>query len=346
MTTSRLIGLCMGLGAAVALADPVPVAMLDETDMFPFVPSYDAPENVVNMSHLLDAPAGKHGRIRVEGGHFVNNKGRVRLHATNLTGPANFPTHAEAERLAARLARFGINCVRLHYFDSAYGTFMLPPEPGILAEDFRTKRRFDPARRDRQDYLIAQFKKRGIYVDMNLHVARTLDARDGFAPGTPWANKGVDQFDPRIIAEEKAYAKELLEHVNPYTGLSYLKDPVVALVELNNEDALWNQYLGGGLDNLGQPYATVFKNLWNDWLTRKDATDAALHAAWKPAHVPAGEEMVPEGRFDGEVKPDGKTWILDRGSAQATAAAQDGVLRVNVSRTGDASSRNSTAASP
>ena len=79
MTTSRLIGLCMGLGAAVALADPVPVATLDETDMFPFVPSYDAPENVVNMSHLLDAPAGKHGRIRVEGGHFVNNKGRVRL---------------------------------------------------------------------------------------------------------------------------------------------------------------------------------------------------------------------------------------------------------------------------
>ena len=38
MTTSRLIGLCMGLGAAVALADPVPVATLDETDMFPFVP--------------------------------------------------------------------------------------------------------------------------------------------------------------------------------------------------------------------------------------------------------------------------------------------------------------------
>lgn len=34
MTTSRLIGLCMGLGAAVALADPIPVATLDETDMF------------------------------------------------------------------------------------------------------------------------------------------------------------------------------------------------------------------------------------------------------------------------------------------------------------------------
>lgn len=42
MATSRLIGLCMGLGAAVALADSVSVAALDETDMFSFVPSYRA----------------------------------------------------------------------------------------------------------------------------------------------------------------------------------------------------------------------------------------------------------------------------------------------------------------
>ena len=110
--------------AAIAATSAAIVSAAD--GMFPFVPSYDSPENVVNMSHLLDAPAGKNGRIRVKDGHFVNDLGRVRLHATNLTGPANFPTHEEAERLAARLARFGINCVRLHYFDGAYGTFMLP----------------------------------------------------------------------------------------------------------------------------------------------------------------------------------------------------------------------------
>jgi len=69
-------------------------------DMFPFVPSYDAPDNVVNMSHILEAPAGKYGRIRVADGHFVNDRGRVRLNATNLTGPANFPTHEDADGLA------------------------------------------------------------------------------------------------------------------------------------------------------------------------------------------------------------------------------------------------------
>ncbi len=319
---------------ATVLAAVGTCAVADD-GMFPFVPSYDAPENVVNMSHLLEAPAGKHGRIRVKDGHFVNDKGRVRLHATNLTGPANFPTHAEAERLAARLARFGINCVRLHYFDSSYGTFMLPHEQGILTEDFRTRRQFDAERRDRQDYLLAQFKKRGIYVDMNLHVARTLDARDGFAPGTPWANKGADQFDPRIIAMEKEYARDLLSHVNPYTGMSYLKDPVVAVVELNNEDALWREYLSGAMDRLGEPYATVFRNQWNDWLLKKYGSGERLQAAWKQQMQPLGDEMIAEGAFDGVVAPDGRTWILDKGKAKAKVGAVDGALRVTVTKKGD-----------
>jgi hypothetical protein len=89
--------------------------------LFPFVISYDAQDNASSMAHLLDAPAGKHGFVRVENGRFVNDAGPVRLHATNLTGPANFPTHEQADKLAARLARFGINCVRLHYFDAEYG---------------------------------------------------------------------------------------------------------------------------------------------------------------------------------------------------------------------------------
>lgn len=320
---------CFGVSAA-----PVAASALDETDMFPFVPSYERLEPVVDMSHLLDAPAGKNGRIRVEGGHFVNDRGRVRLHATNLTGPANFPTHEEAERLALRFAQFGINCVRLHYFDSDYGTFMLPSQPGIVADDFRTRRRLDAAQRDRQDYLVAQFKKRGIYVNVNLHVARTLDARDGFAPGTPWANKGVDQFDPRVIAAEREYARDLLSHVNPYTGMSYLKDPVVAVVELNNEDALIRQYLDGGMDALGQPYATVFKNLWNSWLVERYGTAGRLLAAWDVRKIPFGEEQVAEGAFDGAVKADGRRWILDLGDARAAFGSAGGALRVSVDKAG------------
>ena len=244
--------------------------------MFPFVFSYDTTPPVADMSHLLVAPAGKNGRIRVENGRFVDDAGPVRLNGMNLTGPANFPSHDEAVRLADRFARFGVNCIRLHYFDADYGTFMLPKEQGIIAHDPATQRRLDPERRDRMDFLVAEFKKRGIYANVNLHVARDLDARDGVAPGTDWANKGVDQFDTRIIELEKEYARDLLSHVNPYTGLSYLDDPVVALVELNNEDALWRKYRQGHLDAIAEPYASEFRGLWNAWLVRNRGAECVV----------------------------------------------------------------------
>ena len=280
MSSVGAFAMCAALAASIG-------AKADD-GMFSFVPSYDSPDNVVNMSHLLEAPAGKDGRIRVEGGHFVNDKGRVKLHATNLTGPANFPTHEEAARLAARLARFGINCVRLHYFDSSYGTFMLPKEQGIIDESGETRRKLDPARRDRQDYLVAQFKKRGIYVNVNLHVARHLGPADGIPRGATDRNKGFNQFYPPLIELQKEYAKELLLHVNPYTGMSYLKDPVVAVVELNNEEALWRLYRKGGLDSRDDVYGKFFKKLWSEWLVKKYGTTEKARAAWKLA-----EKQIP-----------------------------------------------------
>ena len=276
------------LVAAVFCIVAVASACAADDGMFPFVPSYDSPDNVVNMSHLLSAPAGKDGRIRVEGGHFVNDRGRVKLHATNLTGPANFPTHEEAERLAARLARFGVNCVRLHYFDSTYlkGNFMLTEQKGIMDHSGATRRKFDPAQRERQDYLVAQFKKRGIYVNINLHVARFLGEADGIPPGSGGRNKGSNQFYPPLIELQKEYAKELLSHVNPYTGSSYLKDPVVAVVELNNEESLWRTYRKGGVEKMGKPYVKCLEKLWSDWLVKKYGTTEKARTAWKLSEKP------------------------------------------------------------
>ena len=54
--------------------------------MFPFSISYDPLTGVADMSHLLDAPAGANGRVRIDGGHFVTDKGRIRFNAVNLTG--------------------------------------------------------------------------------------------------------------------------------------------------------------------------------------------------------------------------------------------------------------------
>lgn len=255
----------------------------DYPPLFPFVISYDGANNASSMAHLLDAPAGKHGFVRVENGHFVNDAGPVRLNGTNLTGPANFPSHDDADKLASRLARLGINCVRHHFMDTWYTNFMTRPTQGILADDTNTQRELDPVQLEKLDYLIAAFKKRGIYSDLNLHVGRTLDKRDGFlnSEGLPWANKGINQFEPRMIELQKEYARQLLTHVNTYTGNAYINEPSVALIEVTNENSFRNAFFSGIFDNMGDPYASEFRRQWNDWLHRKYATGEALLIAWK-----------------------------------------------------------------
>ncbi len=305
--------------------------------LFPFLISYDGPDNASSVAHLLDAPAGKHGFVRVENGRFVNDAGPVRLHGTNLTGPANFPTHEQADKLAARLARFGLNCVRLHYMDADYGNFRNPAEPGILAANATTQRRLAPEQIDRLDYLIAALKRRGIYVDVNLHVARYWDDRDGFPDRNrrPWADKGLDNFEPRMIALQKEYARDLLTHVNPYTELTYANDPAVAVIELNNENALFNQYFGGGIDRLSEPYMGELGQQWNAWLRRQYESTEALRAAWRWEAVPLGDEQIPDGTFTAPVAMDGKAWTFSLGTAQAAAESGDGVLKIAVTRDGN-----------
>lgn len=192
--------------------------------MFPFVISFDAPDNIVNMKGLIDAPAGKYGFVRVEDGHFVTDKGRIRFNGVNLTGPANFPEKVQAERLGMNLARLGINCVRLHYMDADYGNFMQPVQRGFVEKTGENDFELRTEELDRLDYLVSQLKLNGVYVDLNLHVARFL------------RRKGATWFDPDMIASQKKFAAAILGHVNPYTGLAWRDEPAVAFVELTNED--------------------------------------------------------------------------------------------------------------
>ena len=154
----------MGAFALATLA--VSAAVSAQSARFPFVVSYGGATNATSVAHFLDAPAGKHGFVRVRGGEFVTDAGPIRFNGTNLTGPANFPKHADADKLAARLSRLGINCVRLHYMDTWYKPFM--PDgtraQGILDDDTTTQRKLSPSQLDKLDYLVAALKKAGIYV--------------------------------------------------------------------------------------------------------------------------------------------------------------------------------------
>jgi hypothetical protein len=224
-------------------------------------------DSLIDLSFLLEPPAGKDGFIRVQGSHFVKPNGdRIRFWGVNLTdwskGSVMLPPREDAPMWAATLARFGVNCVRFHFLD-------LDAPRGLIDRTRDDSREFDPQQLDRLDYLIAELKKRGIYANLNLNVGRSYKSGDGVQDYDKirWA-KGLTLFNPRLIELQKEYAKKLLTHYNPYTKLEYRNDPAVAIVELVNENGL---YIGFRAST--PYYDNALTEIYNNWLRKKLAPE-------------------------------------------------------------------------
>lgn len=275
-----------------------PFALADDGTLFPFViPWDDASEGTVtNVSHLNRGPAGSGGFIVARDGHFVESATglRVRFLATNLSAEEAFPHREDAEKIAARMAKLGINLVRMHHLQNAWrdddGTIWLPGRPHYDV---------DPDQLDKLDYLIAALKKHGIYTNMNLSTTRDYIPELGFPEsvndiGFSYEKK-IDKVNQRMIELQKDYAAKVLDRVNPHTGLSYREDPALAFIEINNENSLvgWpGETPGDGLDNLPEPFHSEVVALWNSWLNGRYGSDQALVAAWAGTVTPLGDSLV------------------------------------------------------
>jgi hypothetical protein len=261
-------------------------AQWDDGLLKPFVMDHRAGgSSLADVSFLLDAPAGKNGFIQIRNGHLSTSVGRrMRFWGVHLTdwsrGSVEIPPKEDSPMWAAALARFGVNLVRLHFLD-------LPSPRGIVDASGSDSRSFDPQQLDRLDFEIAEFKKRGIYVDLNLNVGRSYKAGDGVQDfdKIQWG-KGLTLYDPRLIELEKEYAQRLLTHVNPYTRTAYRDEPAIAIVEILNENAL---YLGFRAPT--PYYNDELTSLYNGWLG-KTLTPEALRKLREQAGV-AGDAPVP-----------------------------------------------------
>lgn len=279
-----------------------------QTQLFPFVlPWDDSSPSFTNISAWHHKPAGKFGHIKVgKDGHLYAGNSRIRFFGVNLCFGAAFPQKSDAEKIAARMAKFGINIVRFHHMDS--GTF---PD-GIRARNRADTRGLDPEALDRLDYLISQLKKNGIYVNLNLLVSRPFNRNDGLPAEIEqldWKLRhSVGFFYEPLIQLQKEYARELLTHKNPYTGMTYAQDPCVAFVEINNENGLINTWLGGGIDGLPEVFLKELQRQWNEYLKKKYKTTDNLKKAWKVKEEPFGEELLRNADFSQGLD----NWVLEQ----------------------------------
>lgn len=66
-----------------------------------------------------------------------------------------------------------------------------------------------------------------------------------------------------MIELQKDYARQLLTHRNPYTGLEYRNDPAIVIVEINNENAL-----PVGFKEPSAFHGNELTQLYHEWLAR------------------------------------------------------------------------------
>lgn len=267
---------------------------------------------------FLNAPLTEADKVAVTDGRFVTVAGRrVRFFGVNLAFGANFPEAKDAERIAKRLRRLGVNLVRLHHMDTqpdansanAGSLLTTGPYPTLNIVAVERLRGFLDA-----------LKVEGIYVNLNLKVGYEFrPGTDGVpAAAIPTQSKPLHIFEPRMVALQQEYAAKVIE------ALQLRDDPVLAMVEINNESSLLYSYQTNQLQSpVGGPYRTELQRQWNSYLNARYGATEKLREAWGLSE-PDSEQLLPN------------RWQLElhANTAGAIANLDDGVIQLNLTRNG------------
>jgi len=261
-----------------------------------------------------------------QNGNFIYNGKPIRFWGSNCVASGAFPQKNIAASIAGRMRKMGINLIRFHHIDNDWGG------PSLLSGiDTRS---LNPTYLDLLENFIARLKENGIFINMNLNVSRMFKPFDGVPFADSIKNYGTDFFkavtifDSYLIQLQKEYAQQLLTHVNPYTGKSLVNDPVMAMIETNNENSLYRAWR----DNILKPiknggklvhyHSKMLDSLWNDFLQKKYQTNINLKNAWNKNTITSGQnEQIKNGGFEqNNLKKD---WALEEHNGADADTSRD-----------------------
>ncbi len=253
---------------------------------------------VVDFSYLHDRHAGERGFLFTgTDGHFYFEDGtRGRFWGINVAKTSVFQPKERIDKAVAAICRAGFNLVRIHHIDGVEG--LLPTERANSPESMA------PEMLGCVDYWIYRLKEAGIYVYLDLLDFRTFTEGEGVANAEALgrAAKPYAVFDNKLIELQQQYARRLLiEHTNPYTGLTYAQDPAVVMIEICDENGLYLSRKRWG--ELVEPYAGQLRQQFNAWLAERYGDTRTLAEAWTDIEGKRG--LLP-----GESLEEGTVWLF------------------------------------
>lgn len=280
------------------------------------LPWDDASSGITHQGERLNhTPAGKFGPLTInDNGDFQVGDQRIKFWGVNITGRSCFPSHEDADLVAARLAKFGVNIVRFHHMENHWGG------PSLIDYSKGNSRNLDSRQLDRLDYFVSRLKEHGIYTNINLLTSREYLPADGLPESInrlDWKQRHVLSFVmPEVLALEKEHANNLLNHQNPFTGLKYAEDPAVAFVEINNENGLFQQYLDGSIDQWPADLRGILQAQWNIWLAERYASTALLQTGWGAVDEALGTNILTDSEFSNGLA----SWNLEQHDTAVVSA--------------------------
>jgi hypothetical protein len=284
-----LLPASLGSAASAARAQPAPGAARAQH------PSGGAPPPA-NRAVYLDST----GVVR-----WRDNRREVTLFGANYVLPtasdyrAAGYLHADRKKMIdvdmAQFARMGWDGLRLTF----WGDWEASDTAGNLITNDHL---------DLLDYLVARARERGIYMlfsPIQLYSSTWPDAMQDTSPPGFGRRFGKARMgtDPAAIAAQVNYLRQILDHVNPYTGVALKDEPAILFIELVNEpwhhpedldgsirylDALTDAVRSTGCDKL------VFYNVSQDFRIGEAIRRSRVQGvtfAWYPTGLNSGHEL-------------------------------------------------------
>jgi len=241
----------------------------------------------LDFSWLLDAPAGKHGFVGVVDGRLRFADGTpARFVGFNLPTRSCMPDHETADKISARLASLGVNVVRLHAADARPGgeehSWSANPRSPLIDYASGSSRGLHEGGLERLDYFVAKLIEKGIYLHVDLLVARSFLDGDGldYPDSPPYHVKSITHLNGRLIELQEEFATAYLTRKNRYTGRAFVEEPAVMAIQICNEDS----FFFDAERSRGNPgvaaYRAEMRRRFNRYLLAKYDTREKLAAAW------------------------------------------------------------------